>query len=99
LSKVFEGAVLFEFLQAAADTTFPAQHRQFAGAALLGEFGEAGGALAADFPAFDQAFVGAFPQFIAVQAGSEWGVDAAVDTLGHSGSLNSGFVGQLRCAR
>jgi len=68
LGEVLEGSVFFEFFQAAADATFPAQHRQFAGKAALGEFGEAGGALAADFPAFDQALVLAFPQFIAVQA-------------------------------
>jgi hypothetical protein len=68
LGQVFEGSVLFEFLQAAADATFPAQHRQLTDEAALGEFGETGGALAADFPAFDEAFVVGLPQFIAVQA-------------------------------
>ncbi|MNP66153.1 hypothetical protein D3C76_1618250 [compost metagenome] len=99
MGEVFEGAVFLQLLQAAIDATFPAQHWQFAGQALLGDVGEAGSALAADFPAFDQALVVGFPQFVSVQAGSKGEVDAAVDALGHSFSLNSGFVGQLRCAR
>ena len=65
----------------------------------MGEVGEAGGALAADFPAFDQAFVGGFPELGASKAAAQGRGDGAVDVLGHSGSLNSGFIGQLRCAR
>jgi len=65
----------------------------------LGKAGETGGALAADFPAFDQAVVRGFPELGAGQAAAKGRVDGALDVLGQSGSLKSGFVGQLRCAR
>src|SRR3546814_789837 len=87
LGEVFEAAELFVFLQAAADTAFPAEHWQFTGQATLRQLGKLQGPVAADFPALDQALVLAFPEVFPGQACSRRSGDRAF-YMGHVRSLN-----------
>ncbi|KHK61315.1 hypothetical protein JZ00_29220 [Pseudomonas frederiksbergensis] len=67
LGQVLETTELGGLLQAAADPAFPAQHRQLTGQTALRQFREPRCPFAADFPAFDQAFVLIVPKFVASQ--------------------------------